>query len=358
VRRVPGRTMLWWWALRRGAPGAAQRAAPRSARSARSGSGSSGAVDAGIGGGGGGGGARGSGGVVYSPARGPALRLSSLAPAGAGTAPRARGPALALAALAAACVAAQRAARAECVDAGLLGECDALFDKRGRDGALSRCLSKLQELYAGNEDHADLCFRIARAAYNLLNSKDPLDAELVGSADKKKRLAELAVAMASEAREVAPDDFRSFYWIGISIQAYGDAVGGTKYTLERLPEIRQSFERASQLNPNDGTVMYCLGAWCYGLADLGWVSRKLASTLFATPPVSSFGEALEFFLRAEEVEPGFWSKNTLMIARCYDKLGERAKAYEWARATAERPCSTPEDREVQKEALELARRTA
>ena len=292
------------------------------------------------------------------PARGPALRGSALASAGAGTAPRARGAALALAALAAAWVAAQRATLAECVDAGLLGECDALFDKRGRDGALSRCLSKLQELYKGNEDHADLCFRIARAAYNLLNSKDPLDAELVGSADKKRRIAELAVAMASEAREVAPDDFRSFYWIGISIQAYGDAVGGTKYTLERLPEIRQSFERASQLNPHDGTVMYCLGAWCYGLADLGWVSRKLASTLFATPPVSSFGEALEFFLRAEEVEPGFWSKNTLMIARCYVKLGERAKAHEWARATAERPCSTPEDHEVQKEALELARRTA
>jgi tetratricopeptide (TPR) repeat protein len=277
--------------------------------------------------------------------------VRSVAPAGG-----IRTAALAVAALAAAWVAAQRAALAECVDACSLGECDALFDKRGRDGALSRCLNKLQELYEGNEDHADLCFRIARAAYNLLNSKDPLDAELVGSADKKKRIAELAVAMASEAREVAPEDFRSFYWIGISIQAYGDYVGGgTNY--ERLPEIRHSFERASQLNPNDGTVMYCLGAWCYGLANLGWVSRKLASTLFATPPVSSFAEALEFFLRAEEVEPGFWSTNTLMIARCYDKLGERAKAHEWARATAERPCSTPEDHAVQKEALELARRT-
>jgi tetratricopeptide (TPR) repeat protein len=331
----------------------ARRAAARGARSgcigARDGSGGCSAA--------GSGGRSGGAVAATSRARGPELCAGAAGALGAWAAPRSAGVALVTAALSTTVLAVQRAAPAECDDAGALVECDALFDNRGRDGALSRCLDKLQGLYESNEDHSELCFRIARAAYNLLSSKDPLDAERIGSVDKKKRIADLAVAMASEAREVAPDDFRSHYWMGIAIEAKG-SLEGTKYTLERLGEIRQHFERASQLNPKDGTVMYCLGAWCFGLADLGWVSRKLASTLFATPPVSSFGEALEFFLRAEEVEPGFWSKNTLMIARCYDKLGERSKAHEWARATAERPSSTPEDLEVQKEALELARRTA
>ena len=30
--------------------------------------------------------------------------------------------------------------------------------------------------------------------------------------------------------------------------------------------------------------------WCYGIANIGWMERKLASTLFATPPESSFEE--------------------------------------------------------------------
>jgi len=37
-----------------------------------------------------------------------------------------------------------------------------------------------------------------------------------------------------------------------------------------------------------------------------WYQRKVASAVFATPPISSFDEALIYFLKAEEVDPNFY----------------------------------------------------
>lgn len=37
-----------------------------------------------------------------------------------------------------------------------------------------------------------------------------------------------------------------------------------------------------------------------------WYQRKIASMIFTTPPTSTFEEALEYFNKAEEVEPRFY----------------------------------------------------
>ena len=45
---------------------------------------------------------------------------------------------------------------------------------------------------------------------------------------------------------------------------------------------------------------------CYNIASMPWYQRKVASAVFATPPISSFDEALIYFLKAEEVDPNFY----------------------------------------------------
>ena len=72
--------------------------------------------------------------------------------------------------------------------------------------------------------------------------------------------------------------------------------------------MKAHFEKAVELNPSDGMSHYCLGAWCFGLADLSWIMRNVAAAVFATPPSSTYEEALEHYLRAEKAEPGFWNK--------------------------------------------------
>lgn len=94
--------------------------------------------------------------------------------------------------------------------------------------------------------------------------------------------------------------------------------------------------------------------------------RKAAQYIFATPPSSSFEEALQHFEEAEKrelnfyelficpftkylsifshplstqsihcvVNPGFYSSNWLYIGKCYIKLGKHAEAKPWLQKTA------------------------
>jgi hypothetical protein len=43
----------------------------------------------------------------------------------------------------------------------------------------------------------------------------------------------------------------------------------------------------------DQTLNHLLGRWCYAVASVSWMERKLASAIFATPPESSYDEALK-----------------------------------------------------------------
>ena len=45
---------------------------------------------------------------------------------------------------------------------------------------------------------------------------------------------------------------------------------------------------------------------CYQICSMPWYLRKMASMVFSAPPTSSFEEALQYFLKAEEAEPKFY----------------------------------------------------
>ena len=76
-----------------------------------------------------------------------------------------------------------------------------------------------------------------------------------------------------------------------------------------------------------------------GVAGLSSLSRSLASAVFASPPTASYEEALGHFEGAELVEPGFWLKNQLNIAKCHSKVCFRCSAMNVSLLfTLSRPC--------------------
>ena len=56
------------------------------------------------------------------------------------------------------------------------------------------------------------------------------------------------------------------------------------------------------------------------IAQLSWIERKMASTLFANPPEASLPEAIDHFLMAESLKPDGWKENRLFLAKCH--IGE------------------------------------
>lgn len=88
-------------------------------------------------------------------------------------------------------------------------------------------------------------------------------------------------------------------------------------------------------------------------ASLHWYEKKIASALFATPPTATFQEALDYFLKAEEIEPNFYSTNLLMLAKTYMRLEDAKMAYTYLVKCKEQPVKTPDDELAHSEAVKL-----
>ncbi|XP_010156572.1 PREDICTED: regulator of microtubule dynamics protein 1, partial [Eurypyga helias] len=196
-----------------------------------------------------------------------------------------------------------------------------------------------------NSDDAELLWRLARASRDVAQLSST-------SAAEKRRLAYEALECAKMALEKNEASFAAHKWYGICLSDVGD-FEGIKTKIGNAVVIKEHFQRAVELNPKDATTIHLIGIWCYSFAEMPWYQRKIAATLFATPPTSTFQEALRYFHMAEEADPNFYSKNLLYLGKTYLKLNNKKMALLWLSKAKDYPAHTEEDKQVQKEALEL-----
>lgn len=64
-----------------------------------------------------------------------------------------------------------------------------------------------------------------------------------------------------------------------------------------------------------------MGRWCYQVATLPWIERKLANTFYGQLPTSSLAEARQHFIQASKLRTdSIWKENHLFIAKTF--IGE------------------------------------
>ena len=158
-----------------------------------------------------------------------------------------------------------------------------------------------------------------------------------------------ALDHAKRALALEPSNFACHKWYAIAL-SQTSAYEGTKATIEKSFVVRTHFVKACELNPLDATSRHALGMWYWEVASLGWATRKVAATIFASPPVGNYDEALAHFQLAEGIAPGFYARNRLMLAKCQKELRDKPAAKKWAALTIELPTINHDDQTAQDDA--------
>ncbi|XP_041813995.1 regulator of microtubule dynamics protein 3 [Chelmon rostratus] len=112
--------------------------------------------------------------------------------------------------------------------------------------------------------------------------------------------------------------------------------------------LKEHLDRAIALRDDDPMCFYLLGRWCYEVATLDWLEKKAAAALYQSPPTTTLHDALENFLKAEELSPGFSKTVRLYIAKCHKELGNISEATNWTELALMMSTNTNNDEETSK----------
>uniref|UniRef100_A0A8C2BS84 Regulator of microtubule dynamics protein 3 n=1 Tax=Cyprinus carpio TaxID=7962 RepID=A0A8C2BS84_CYPCA len=214
----------------------------------------------------------------------------------------------------------------------LLTQCDLLHaGDSGKKAEGFQLLMENRPLYA---DNVEFMWRLARACSDMCETAD--------NREEKRNYAEQGhyEAEAALTRNGLSADCHKWFAILARVSSQYESIHGK---LKSGRVLKEHLDRALALRDDDPICFYLLGRWCLEVSSLGWLERKTAATLYETPPTSSLNEALENFLKAEELNPGFSKTVRLYIAKCHKELGNMSEARNWVQLAVSTPAGANED---------------
>lgn len=193
-------------------------------------------------------------------------------------------------------------------------------------------------------EQKDFLWRLARAHSDMCELTDDADEKRSYAADGKEEL-EIALQKWDQSAEC-------HQWYAILCGQLSEHESIQK-RIQTGYVFKEHIDKAIELKPEDPQSYYLLGRWCYQVSHLGWLEKKTASALFEAPPTATVQDALQNFLRVEELSPGYSKAGRMYISKCYRDLGNKAAAILWMNLASELPANTKEDAESEKDLEEM-----
>ena len=217
----------------------------------------------------------------------------------------------------------------------IVKQADSLFEEN-EFGQLLEFLSSYEE-----QNEPELLWRLSRAYYKVAVARGT-------AAEVARELSYKAIEVVNRSLAVDGKSFAAHKWAGITLSHIGCYEGMTS-KIKQAYTVKSHFENALKLNANDPTSWHLLGQWCYTIAEISWLERRVVSSVLATPPTSSYQEAYDCFRRAEEQQPGFYSMNLLYLAKCLLKMNRQGEARDWLSRLASHRAENEEDERAAEE---------
>ncbi|XP_007480122.1 regulator of microtubule dynamics protein 3 isoform X1 [Monodelphis domestica] len=213
----------------------------------------------------------------------------------------------------------------------LLRQADELHqgNKQSKQEGFQRLLNN--KLVYGNRQ--DFLWRLARAYSDMC--------DLSEGTNEKKSYAQSGKEEAEAALEKGDDSAESHQWYAVLCGQLAEHEG-IQRRIQSGYIFKDHVDRAIALQPDNPKSHFLLGRWCYQVSHLTWLEKKTAGALFESPPSATVHDALQSFLKAEELSPGFSKAGRVYISKCYRELGNNPEAGQWMKLALELPDVTNE----------------
>nr|XP_056707140.1 regulator of microtubule dynamics protein 3 [Euleptes europaea] len=254
-----------------------------------------------------------------------------------------------------------RTARRDSLDLVNEDEATLTFDSAVEE-ELSQLLHQADQLHSGSDQEKkegfqlllnnklvysckqEFLWRLARAYSDMYEITDDAEEKKSYAADGKEE-AERGLQMGGQIAEC-------HQWYAVLCGQYSEHES-IQRRIQAGHVFKKHIDQAIALKPDDPKSFYLLGRWCYQVSHLGWLERKTASALYEEPPTATLQDALQNFLKAENLRAGFSKAGRVYIAKCYSELGNNTAAAHWLTLASELPIITKEDAESNKEIEEM-----
>ncbi|XP_072793999.1 regulator of microtubule dynamics protein 2 isoform X1 [Vicugna pacos] len=194
-------------------------------------------------------------------------------------------------------------------------------------------------------DEIEFIWRFARAYGDMF--------ELSTNAQEKKHYANIGKTLGEKAITRAPMNGHCHLWYAV-LCGYVSEFEGLQNKINYGYRFKEHLDKAIEFLPEEPFLYYLKGRYCYTVSKLSWIERKMAATLFGKIPSSTVHEALQNFLKVEELHPGFSKSNYMYLAKCYIDLEQTDDAVKFLNLAVLLPCVTKEDKDVQKEVNKIS----
>ncbi len=202
------------------------------------------------------------------------------------------------------------------------------------------------ETLLSNDNDVEILWRVARGYFDV--SDQTTDEKI------KKNNIDKGLPYAAKALELNPESAKANHWYAVMFGKKGE-LEGTKQKILNSYDMKKFCMKAIEIDPNYDGSLHVMGRWHYGVADLSWFERSVASLVYATPPTGSFNEAVSFFDRAKEANPND-IRHYLWLGKSYIAIGEKQKAEQILKKSLELTIFTDSDRILKQEVQDLLKR--
>ncbi|XP_028677475.1 regulator of microtubule dynamics protein 3 [Erpetoichthys calabaricus] len=197
------------------------------------------------------------------------------------------------------------------------------------------------QLLLGNDfvyEDPEFLWRLARAYKDMYEISED-EEEMRSYIERGREVAEMAVK-----KNVQNAECHKWFAIFTGLMSQYEAMHGQ---IKGAYIFKKHIDQAICLKQDDPDCYYLRGRWCYEVSNLGWLERKAAAALYENPPSATVSDALQDFLKAEELSPGFSKSARLYIVKCYKDLENDTAASHWLCLASQMTTVSKEDRKLE-----------